>query len=450
VLLLAGTFEPFDEDKASAAGADSWITKPFESQTLIERVEELLAKADAAPPISSQVAAVPAAAIEATEEELVAAVVAEEQAEPEASQEVPAIDLAEAMAVDSEPADADIWDAVAFDDDDLLEEAPVVEDAQVVEETESEAAASAIAEEVAEEVAEETPERPPVAPIDQAPAADEDIWELDDEDIFDLDEEDLLIEEDQPVAAEEVAVSSEPVAPAPFSFDVEPEEEAPSATASEPAVDVAAPAAIEAESVDEEDIWSEAAASDDDIWKEVEPFAADEPSAVEEIPSETSELPEPAVEPVVEFESEPEASIPASPAETPVLGDASGSFDNDLGEAFGFSEAEETTEVSVEEPAATGAEWTSSEVESETADLASEPDPGSVAEPVESETEVARQVAAIDDARLEEIVERVAGQVIEKLAGSLLERIAWEVVPDLAESLVKEEIRQLKDAANDS
>ncbi|MBE0596977.1 MAG: response regulator, partial [Desulfuromonadales bacterium] len=31
VLLLTGTFEPFDEAKAKAAGADSWIAKPFES-----------------------------------------------------------------------------------------------------------------------------------------------------------------------------------------------------------------------------------------------------------------------------------------------------------------------------------------------------------------------------------------------------------------------------------
>lgn len=41
VLLLAGTFEPFDEEKAVSSGADSWISKPFESQALISRVEEL-------------------------------------------------------------------------------------------------------------------------------------------------------------------------------------------------------------------------------------------------------------------------------------------------------------------------------------------------------------------------------------------------------------------------
>ena len=51
VLLLTGTFEPFDEDKARSAGADSWIAKPFESQSLIDRVEQLLAAAPAAAPV---------------------------------------------------------------------------------------------------------------------------------------------------------------------------------------------------------------------------------------------------------------------------------------------------------------------------------------------------------------------------------------------------------------
>ena len=42
VLLLAGSFEPFDEGKARSAGAEAWIEKPFESQALIDRVATLL------------------------------------------------------------------------------------------------------------------------------------------------------------------------------------------------------------------------------------------------------------------------------------------------------------------------------------------------------------------------------------------------------------------------
>ena len=47
VLLLTGTFEAFDENRAAAAGADGHITKPFEAQALVERVKEVMAAADA-------------------------------------------------------------------------------------------------------------------------------------------------------------------------------------------------------------------------------------------------------------------------------------------------------------------------------------------------------------------------------------------------------------------
>ena len=51
VLLLTGTFEPFDEEKAAQSGADGWIAKPFESQTLINRVHKLLDQAVANAPV---------------------------------------------------------------------------------------------------------------------------------------------------------------------------------------------------------------------------------------------------------------------------------------------------------------------------------------------------------------------------------------------------------------
>jgi CheY-like chemotaxis protein len=45
VVLLTGTFEPFDPDRAEKAGCDAVVTKPFESQSLIHKVEELIAAA---------------------------------------------------------------------------------------------------------------------------------------------------------------------------------------------------------------------------------------------------------------------------------------------------------------------------------------------------------------------------------------------------------------------
>lgn len=47
VVLLTGTFEPFDPDRAEKAGCDAVVTKPFESQSLIHKVEELIAQSQA-------------------------------------------------------------------------------------------------------------------------------------------------------------------------------------------------------------------------------------------------------------------------------------------------------------------------------------------------------------------------------------------------------------------
>ncbi|MGZ5474642.1 MAG: response regulator, partial [Thermoanaerobaculia bacterium] len=45
VVLLTGTFEPFDPDRAEKAGCDAVVTNPFESQSLIHKVVELIAQA---------------------------------------------------------------------------------------------------------------------------------------------------------------------------------------------------------------------------------------------------------------------------------------------------------------------------------------------------------------------------------------------------------------------
>jgi CheY-like chemotaxis protein len=41
ILLMTGSFEPFDENKAKSCGADDFISKPFESQQIISKVTEL-------------------------------------------------------------------------------------------------------------------------------------------------------------------------------------------------------------------------------------------------------------------------------------------------------------------------------------------------------------------------------------------------------------------------
>ncbi len=46
VILLSGTFEPFDRDRALAAGCSEIITKPFEAKRLVDAVEKLLSPAN--------------------------------------------------------------------------------------------------------------------------------------------------------------------------------------------------------------------------------------------------------------------------------------------------------------------------------------------------------------------------------------------------------------------
>jgi CheY-like chemotaxis protein len=53
VLLLVGTFEPFDEAQARSAGADSFLKKPFDSQELLQRVGDLMASSRPAAPAPS-------------------------------------------------------------------------------------------------------------------------------------------------------------------------------------------------------------------------------------------------------------------------------------------------------------------------------------------------------------------------------------------------------------
>ena len=57
---------------------------------------------------------------------------------------------------------------------------------------------------------------------------------------------------------------------------------------------------------------------------------------------------------------------------------------------------------------------------------------------------LATQVAALPDETLAALVQDAVRMRVDAMAKKLVERVAWEVVPDLAESLVKEEIRNLK------
>jgi CheY-like chemotaxis protein len=54
VLLLVGTFEPFDEKEMAASGADSHLKKPFDSQELLQLVERLMESAEESAVVSAE------------------------------------------------------------------------------------------------------------------------------------------------------------------------------------------------------------------------------------------------------------------------------------------------------------------------------------------------------------------------------------------------------------
>ncbi len=84
VILLTGTFEPFDEDKARLSGADTYVTKPFDSKLLVDKVEELMSRR---PVLDTAAPMEPARVFQAREEFLL---VHEPQVEREGAAAAPA------------------------------------------------------------------------------------------------------------------------------------------------------------------------------------------------------------------------------------------------------------------------------------------------------------------------------------------------------------------------
>jgi len=149
VLLLAGTFEPFDEDEAKKVGADAYIIKPFESQALIQKVKDLIARRaavsattqphmTAAPPAAPIVPA-PQAPSPPVEEDFWGTMMEEvdgkaSEVKPSPASGADVWDMGELEEAPSAPAkgEEDFWESFAFEDTEVKEEvmeAPIVEEA---------------------------------------------------------------------------------------------------------------------------------------------------------------------------------------------------------------------------------------------------------------------------------------------------------------------------------
>ncbi|BCR04401.1 hypothetical protein DESUT3_14700 [Desulfuromonas versatilis] len=477
VLLLAGTFEPFDEEKAAAAGADGWIAKPFESQALIDRVEQLLAKAAEQPavptaptPAAVPDAEVPASAARAVKSDLWEEI--EEQAPSAAAADAgqDAIAWDEAFASEGgagEEAD-DIWSEVTFEEEDLLEEpaAPAMAGAiqargaapAGVEATLEEAFAPET-EDLDDLIFEEEPEAGEPGEIEseeafifeevegQVEAAEEESFIFDEEPLTAEAEEEIFILEEEPEAVGEeelLVLEDEDILPLDEEdileeVDLEP---AGAAVASE----VTASADASLADFGEEDLLveEEELTIGEDLssagLEEVVGF--EEPAGLEE-PSFEAEEPVAFDEPVVDAEAPVAFDEPMVDAEAPVA------FDEPMVEVEAPVAFDEPV-VEAEEPVAFDEPVVEAEEVAAVVSPAVFPAAGQAgAAPSAPVTAAAAQekVQGLSEEELTEIVERVAGSVIERLAGSILEKIAWEVVPDLAESMIKEEIRKIKEMA---
>ena len=346
VLLLAGSFEPFDEEKARTCRANAWIEKPFESQNLIDKVSELL---NSSPPSATetQTVAVPESAPQgSTLEDLDQPPTTEQEAAEVSEDAFGDISFAEETpAVAPEPTTAvDDWSDVVAEPEIVT---PAVQEAYTLDDE--------AAKDVAEDFSFAEPE--PVAVEEQvslAEGADLDALDTTEGEIMPLDEGDIIDAEDLEPVPQEPTLSA----------------------------------------------WSRDSAYDE------ETFAAEETVDVEES---------------ADAAAEPEVQ------DAPVFQDAP-AFD---------------------EPAA--------EIAPAFAEPALEPAPAAEAPPAQEEPEhvavetamvdVEEKASAISEDEIEQIIEKVVTKVVEKLAGTILERVAWEVVPDLAEHLIREEIRKIKEAA---
>jgi CheY-like chemotaxis protein len=324
VILLTGTFEPFDRDRAIAVGCSEIITKPFEAKKLVDAVERLAATPAAPPPTAAD------------------------------TQSIGPDDLAQPV------------DDAEFDDTEISQEFGPGE--AVVEDSAEEAVAAPAELEVGDQ-------QPSPEPVAEAPLEE-----------FEKDTADEGFELD-------TAELPEVEAPA----DVGELEEAATDPAQTLAVEdlSALTAPEEIETVDESP----------------EPETAEEPFAgavADEEPFPTDQ----------EF-GEVSAPEPAEPDR---------SMTTPIDVAAVMAEHEPEVELSMTEEAEPPSK---TEDDADTQDFGDKP-------PVETAPEEGNGMGLSDDD-----VDRIARRLLE-LAGDRIEHIAWDVIPDMAEVMVRERMRELE------
>jgi hypothetical protein len=431
VLLLAGTFEAFDEEEAKSVGANEFITKPFESGELIEKVKALIGDM----PATSPAVAAPAADG--------ASVAADPEVMPEAvPQQVPDIPAQPPASEVSEP---DIWDILSDTGDEVQAQATEggapapgfgpIETAGVVDvgsfdvalgrpespPTAPQPLSTAPPESVQTPGALEDAPAPQVQPAPAAPSAADQVQDVEERSRVENMEKDFF-------GFETGAVEEVPIADflddavEEVTFEMEQPQAVPEVDAQEASFVIPEPAGdqgvVTGETIAPDFIapdspppspFAEASPStvDMDEMTEGKPETVPVPSVIEG--SEPASAPASPTEPSIEIATQP---VPEPPLELPV------DITSELPEEF----SPEPVVPKIEIPTGPGPE----------------PTMDAPVVPVPEASTVVPSPAAVnipDDAAIRKVVEE------------RVEKIAWEVVPEMAEVIIREIIQKIKDGS---
>jgi CheY-like chemotaxis protein len=396
VLLLTGAFEPFDQERAARVGCDGFLAKPFEPQTLIAKVKDLLSRTTARPGAPAAPAPPPPASTLTMPSPIPAPSFDDMPPYAETITRAPSAPVAPPPATDND---------VSFISDEPFEEAEPFEGGP--------ASAPTPAPEASEEL---------YSPMDEVEPASDDLMTMN------ADEAATLQEEPEQAPAPMLDDDDEGVSAAPWS---QPTVEVP--------LEARARAGVEA---------AEAAAFDE-VFEEELPSAVpldDEPTGpldAPEMPSpmEATMPPSPSASlfppPVPEHRSTPEPvrmaepPRPAPPPEPPPPAPA----------PFRALEHVPAWEPEKREPEKREPEKRAPEpmeVEPAPADSFADVAPPVPPSPVAAASVSAEVAVPVD------MVEKIAQRVIAQISDKVIREIAWDVIPDLAEALIKKEIERLK------
>jgi CheY-like chemotaxis protein len=428
VILLTGTFEPFDPDRADKAGCDAVVTKPFESQSLIHKVEELVQQSQNAAAAAPEPAALftDAPSFDSTavtsdpfthDNDIFSA---PPPAPPSFASEMPFDSPSEEFAGETRA-----FSRMSFEEMQQTATPPAFEPA-------SEPEAPSTAPQPA--MPEPAPE-PELSPWDETPAAFGGETRA-----FPR----MSFEEMQQMAST-ATPAFEPPAFEPPAFEPPP----PAPPAPEPSPwdepqDDASTRAIPKMSFDEMRQMAEAAQPAEPAPFETlgAPAAEPEASPWDETPSafggETRAFPRMSFE---EMEQMASASAPSEPAWAPAI-DPFAEPAAETESPFAAEEPQAEEEPEWASPAASADTFVNSQITDDVVNpqITDDVNPQITDDVNPQITDVNPQITDLT----EEQVDRIARRVVQLMSEQIVRNIAWEVIPDLAEMVVKERIRQLE------